>query len=650
MQRRSSRFPLFPLIIALLVVVSPQAASGAPPRAERKKPMADKTPKRSEIDDKYRWNTTHLYPSDEAWEKERKSIVALFKAIAACRGKLKGGPAVVKTCLDQAFGTRRRLARLGSYANRKFDEDTTVSKYQGYKEIVDKVSTEFQTVTSFIQPELLTLPEQTLRELIADKRLAEYSQVLRDVLRLKPHILSPTEEALLAATSLMRDTGYNVYSTFSGSELKFPTIKDEKGKPVQLTQALFVRYRASTSRAVRKAAFNAFFTTFESFKNTLAALLSAQINATVVTAQARRYRTALDAALDAYNIPTSVYHNMVKAINKHLPTLHRYLRLRQKLLGLKQLEYHDMYPSVIKKVELKFPYDKAGAVLVEALAPLGKPYTDVLATGLKPGSGWVDVFPNQGKKSGAYMDGNAYDVHPFVLGNYLDEYNSLSMLAHEMGHALHSHSSNKHQPFAKSDYPIFVAEVASTLNEALLMQHMLRTTKDPQKRLFLLGEQLESFRQTIFRQAMFAEFELAVYTRAEKKEALTADEISKIYLQVARRYYGHDEGVVTVDKLYGMEWGYIPHFYYNYYVYQYVTGFTAATALAEMIGKGGRTGEQAAERYRKHLLQAGSSDYAITMLKNAGVDLRTTKPYDVAMAVFARALEQAEAVVAKMKL
>jgi oligoendopeptidase F len=247
------------------------------------------------------------------------------------------------------------------------------------------------------------------------------------------------------------------------------------------------------------------------------------------------------------------------------------------------------------------------------------------------------------------MNGSAYDVHPFVLGNYLDEYNSLSMLAHEMGHALHSHLSNKHQPFAKSDYPIFVAEVASTLNEALLMQHMLRTTKEPQKQLFLLGEQLESFRQTIFRQAMFAEFELALYSRAEKKEALTADEISKIYLQVVRRYYGHDEGVVNVDKLCAIEWGYIPHFYYNYYVFQYVTGLTAATALAEMIGKGGKAGEQAAERYRKQLLQAGSSDYAITMLKNAGVDLNTTKPYDVAMGVFARVLEQAEQIVAKMK-
>ena len=368
------------------------------------------------------------------------------------------------------------------------------------------------------------------------------------------------------------------------------------------------------------------------------------MNANIVYAKARKYDSALQAALDSNNIPTSVYKNMIKAINKHLPSLHRYLRLRQKLLGLKELRYHDMYQPIIAKVDLKYPYEKAEGLLVKAMSPLGRDYVAMLSKGLQPGSGWLDVFPNQGKKSGAYMDGSSYDVHPFVLANYLGEYNSLGTVAHEMGHAMHSFLTNKSQPYAKSDYAIFVAEVASTLNEALLMKEMLRSTKDPKKRLFLLGEQLENFRQTLFRQSMFAEFELALYQRAEKKEPLTAEFISRTYLDLLRRYYGHAQGLVKIDDLYGMEWGYVPHFYYDFYVFQYVTGITAATALAEQISK---DGEPAATRYVKNLLQAGSSDYPITLLKRAGVDLTSTKPYDVAMAVFDHALAEAEKLTSK---
>jgi oligoendopeptidase F len=278
---------------------------------------------------------------------------------------------------------------------------------------------------------------------------------------------------------------------------------------------------------------------------------------------------------------------------------------------------------------------------------MGKEYIDQLSRGLSPEAGWVDVYPNEGKRSGAYMDGSAYEVHPFVLMNYLDDYSSVSTLAHEMGHAMHSYYSNKTQPFSKADYSIFLAEVASTLNESLLMNHMLSKVEDPKKRLYLLGEQMEDFRQTVFRQSMFAEFELALYERAEKKEPLTADAITKIYLEIARRYYGHDNGVVLVDDLYGMEWAYVPHFYYNFYVFQYVTGMTSATALAEMI-LDTKTRDTARERYIRHLLKAGDSDYSITLLKRAGVDLTTTRPYDIAMGVFQRALAEAEKLVRQL--
>ncbi len=604
------------------------------------------TPERKDVPEKHKWKTTHLFPSDAAWVKERKALPAAMKEITACKGKLREGKGTVKSCLDRLFATQKRLARLANYAHRRYDEDTRVGKYQEMKEVVDKVATAFAEASAFVQPELLALPAAKLQEMIKDKSFADYDQFLRDILRLKPHILSPSEEGLLAATSLMRDTGHNVYSALSAADLKFPTIKDEKGKPVQLTQSLFTKYRASADRKVRRAAFDALFKTFEAYKNTFASLLSAQVNANIVYASARKYRTSLEAALDAGNIPTSVYHNMIKAVNKHLPSLHRYLKLRQKLLGLDELRYFDMYPPMIKKVDLKYPYEQAPAILVEAMKPLGKDYVAALAKGLEPASGWVDPFPNLGKRSGAYMDGSAYDVHPFVLGNYMGDYNSLGMLAHEYGHALHSYSTNKKQPYAKCDYSIFVAEVASTTNEALLMKHMLRTVQDPKPRLYLLGEQLENFRQTLFRQAMFAEFELGLYQRAEKKEALSADQITKLYLEVVRKYYGEAQGVVKVNDVYGMEWAYIPHFYYNYYVFQYVTGITAATALGEMIS--GKDGEKAAARYVQHLLQAGSSDYPITLLKNAGVDLTTTRPYDTAMKVFNAALDEAEQLVAKI--
>jgi oligoendopeptidase F len=628
------------------------AQQAAPPSAQAEqqarndKMASTSTPERKDIDSRFKWNTIHLFTSDAAWQKERKALTSSFAEISKCKGKLKRGKRMVLSCLQQIFQTRKRLHMLLNYAHRKHDQDTRQAKYQGYKQVIDKLATEYSEVTSFVEPELLALPENKLRAMIKDKTLADYNQYLREMLRLKPHILSPAEEKLLASTSLMREAGYNTYSTFSGADLTFPSVTDEGGTAVQLSQALFTRLRTSPDRKVRKATFDAFFGTYQKYKNTLASLLSSQINANIVYAKARKYRSALEASLDANNIPTAVYHNMVKTINAHLPVLHRYLKLRQKLLGLKDLRYYDMYPSIVKKVELTYSYDEGRALVAEAIKPMGEEYVKAMIQSLDPQNGWVDVYPNKGKRSGAYMDGSAYEVHPFVLCNYLDNYNSVSTLAHEMGHAMHSHFSNKHQPFPKADYSIFLAEVASTLNEALLMNHMLTKIEDPQKRLYLLGEKLENFRQTIFRQSMFAEFELALYQRAEKKEALTADQISKIYLEIVRRYYGHEDKVVLVDDLYGMEWAYVPHFYYNYYVFQYVTGLTAATALAQMILS---EGDKATNRYTKHLLKAGASDYSITLLKKAGVNLTTTKPYEIAMADFKRTLEQAEALVRDLK-
>ncbi len=605
--------------------------------------MSRATVKREQIPPEHRWKTQHLFRSDAAWERERATIASDFEALDAYRGRLKkGGKDVVLACLDDLFGLRQRLARLSSYASRKNDEDTQVARYQAMREVVEKLASDLEARGSFVEPELLSFSAKALRELAEEADLAPYSRVLLEILRRKPHILGSKEEGILASFSLMRDAGHNAYSAFSGAELHFPEIKDERGKNVRLTQATFARYRASHDRRVRKDAFEAFFGTYQSYRSTFASLLSAQVNANVVYGRARRYGSALEAALDPDDLPTTAYHSMIDAVHRHLPLLHRYLRLRRKLLGVRRLFYHDLYPSIVEKVKLRFPYEKAAGHLLAALAPMGKRYLQPLARGLVPKSGWIDPFPNTGKRSGAYMDGSAYDVHPFVLGNYLGDYGSLSMLAHEMGHAMHSYFSNRMQPYPKADYSIFVAEVASTLNEALLANYVIENETNKRKKLYLLGEQLEGFRQTMFRQAMFAEFELAMYERAEAGEALTADALSEIYLAVARRTYGHDEGVVHVDERYAIEWAYIPHFYYNFYVFQYVTGMTAATALAELIRA---EGAAARDRYINELLCGGSSDAPIAILARAGVDLRDAKPYDIALGVFERTLAEVEALV-----
>ncbi|MBW2732880.1 MAG: oligoendopeptidase F [Deltaproteobacteria bacterium] len=605
--------------------------------------MAKGSVERAKLAKDQQWNTSHLFRSDKAWARERTDLAASMEGLSAFRGGLaKGEPTFVASCLQLAFDLQRRLARLASYAARKNDQDTRVPAYQAMREVADKTVVELKEASAFIEPELLRLSAKKLRVLTEDERLADYDAFLRELIRRKAHVLSPKEEALLASTSLMGDAGYNAYATFSGAELKFPTITDERGKEVQLTQSLFSRYRTSPDRGVRKAAFDALFSTYGGYQSTFAALLSAQVNGHIVFAKARRYGGALEAALDADALPVTVYQRMIDTMAEFRPLLHRYLRLRGKLLGLRQLRYYDLYVPMVEQVRLRYPYAKSRELLVGALEKMGPRYTRDLHRSLDPRKGWVDPFPTKGKRSGAYMDGSAYDVHPYVLCNTLDDYNSLSTLAHEMGHAMHSFYSNKAQPFAKADYTIFVAEVASTLNETLLSRHVIGQQKNRKKRLFLLGELLESFRQTMFRQAMFAEFELSMVQHAESGQALTGQWLSKRYLEVARATYGHDEGVVKIDEAYGCEWAYVPHFYYDFYVFQYVTGMTAAVAFAELIE---REGPAARDRYIAHMLEGGCAKPPLEILADAGVDLTSREPYVIAMGAFERALDEMEELV-----
>lgn len=596
-------------------------------------------PERGRVPDQYKWNTRHLFPRDRAWEREREAVQKALPELVRFSGRLSGDAKKVRACLDTMFRLKRRLARLSSYAWRKHDEDTRVPRYQAMRELADKLEAEFRESAAFVQPELVSLPVATLRRLTRATQLRDYDRFLGEIARLKAHILPSPEERLLASASIMRDAGHTAYATFSAADLVFPCIEDERGRSVRIDQASFARYRASTDRSVRKQAFKALFGTYQHYRNTVASLLGAQVTANLVYAKARRYESALAAALDPDELAEPVYTQMLETSRRRRGVLERYLHFRRRLLGLRRLEYHDLYAPLVPKVAFKFPYEQARQLLVDAMSPLGPSYCRALDTGLDEKSGWIDLYPNRGKRSGAYMDGSCYDVHPFVLGNYLGDYNSLSMLAHEMGHAMHSQLSNASQPYSKADYSIFVAEVASTLNEELLADHLLGRQRSSKRKLFLLVEKLEGFRQTFFRQVLFAEFELELYRRAENGQALTADEMTRLYLEIVRRTYGHDHGLVRVDDSYGVEWAHIPHFYYNFYVFQYATGITAAKALAQRIRD---EGVEARDRYLEHVLCAGGSDAPLELLKRAGVDLTTPDPYDRALDGFERDLEQAE--------
>ena len=605
-----------------------------------------KLPARDAIDARFKWDLTHLYKDDAAWDKERRDLESLTKKIGACKGALKGPVKKVKECLDLAYRGKHTLARLAAYSMMKYHGDTRVSAAQGQKSIVDKMGADYASSISFIEPELLALKPDKLKALAKDPALKDYAQFFSNVIRKKPHVLGKGEEELLAGSSIMGAAPYNIYQAYTGSDMDFGEITDASGAKVKLSIAAYIKYRESPVREDRAKVFEAFFGAHKKVSNSLATMLSAQVDANVFYARSRRYGSALEASLSPDNIPPTLYENLVTNISGNIPVLHRYLGMRKRLLGLDELRYYDLYVPVIKKVEIKSDYETGVKTVADALKLMGADYLATLTDAMKPGSGWVDVYPNEGKRSGAYMTGDHFDAHPYVLLNFVDNYNAVSTLAHEMGHAMHSFLSNKAQPYPKADYPIFVAEVASTFHEALLMEHMLRTVTDPEQKLYLLVESMEMFRTTMFRQAMFAEFEWEVYKTAERKEPLTAETISAIYLGVLKKYYGHEKGVVKIDDLYGYEWAYIPHFYYNFYVYQYVTGFIAANALAQdVLAKG----DKARDQYVDHMLKGGSSDYALNLLKAAGVDMLAKDPYDKAIKLFERRMDEAEKIIAARK-
>lgn len=604
---------------------------------------------RSEVPANLKWNTADLYASDAAWETSRADIARRVPEIAAFKGRLGESAATFHAALQLRSDIDLALTRLYVYASMKADEDTRDSKYLEMNQMAENLYVDFGTAASFMRPEILALGADKVRGYVAaEPKLAPYKPGLEDVLRYGPHTLSAAEEAVVSRAGRLAGTGSALRGVFNNAEMQWPTIKLSDGKEVRLDDAAYTQYRQSPVRADRDAVFRAFFGIHKTFQNTYGTALDAGVQAHLFRRDVHKFESCLQASLFGDNIPTSVYHQLIKDVNDNLPTLHRYLKLRSRMMGVSDLRYEDLYASVVKEVDLTYTPDQAQALVLEAVAPLGKDYVAVLGKSFR--EGWVDWIPSTGKRSGAYSTG-VYGVHPYQLQNFTGLYDEVSTVAHESGHSMHTYLADQAQPYPTHDYATFVAEVASTLNENLLLHRMLDKTKDSQTRLFLLSTHLEGLRTTLFRQTMFAEFELAIHDKAEKGEVLSGKALSDLYLTLVRKYYGHDAGVCNVDELYGIEWSYIPHFFRDFYVYQYATSIVASTAIANGIYGDMAKGKGAMPRRDAYLrmLASGSSKYPIDLLKDAGVDMTTSAPFRAAMAEMNSTMDEMEKILAARK-
>lgn len=602
--------------------------------------MAQK--ERADIEDQYKWDLTDLYASDEAWKAKKDEVAAQFDKVLEFKGKLGSSAQTLLACMEYQSELSKELTRLYTYAFQKSDLDTRDSAPQAMKQELQQLFTEYGAKAAFVEPEILEIDAATIDKFIAEEKgLKVYEFYLKDLQRKKEHRLSEKEEKILANAGLITGESSTIYGILTNADLPYPEVELSDGAKATLTSAGYAKYRASTNRADRELVFNEFFGALKNFSRTLGSTMSANIKSDLFVARSRNYDTCLEAALDANNIPTEVYMSLVENVNKNLDSFHRYLDIKRRMLGVDTLKYIDMYAPTVEGVDLQYTIDEAYDIVEEALAPLGKEYVGTIETAAE--NRWIDVYPTTGKRSGAYSSGNAYDVHPYILLNFNGKYDDVSTLAHELGHTMQSYLSNKNQPYPLADYPIFVAEVASTFNEALLIDYMLDKIKDDDTRLSLLMEYLDGLKGTVFRQTQFAEFELRMHEMVERGEALTDESLTALYADIVRTYYGHDKGVCLVDDLYTYEWAYIPHFYYNFYVYQYSTSFCASTALAE---KTLNKEKGATEKYIE-FLSAGGSDYPINLLKKAGVDMTTSEPFDKTMAKMNRVMDEIEKILQK---
>ena len=588
---------------------------------------------RQDIAEEYTWNLESIFASNEDWEREYKELQQRLPELASLQGTLaQSGQALLKVLRkrDELF---ERIERLYVYTSMRKDEDTTNGTYQAMSDRAMQLYVQAATIASYIEPEILALPEARLDTFVKETPgLKLYEQQFDDLNRKRGHVRSAEVEAVLSAAGEIASGPGSTFGMINNADLKLPTITDEQGQEVQLTHGNYLVYIHSYDRQVRKAAFEAVHRTFLNQRNTIATTLGTQVKVDMFYTRQSNYNSSLEHALANYNIPTSVYFNLVEAVSKHIPLLDRYMKLRKRVLQLDELHMYDLYVPIIEEKKEEISYEQARDIISKALAPLGPDYIQHLKEGFS--RRWIDVFETPNKRSGAYS-GGAFGTFPFILLNYQHDRDSMFTLAHELGHSMHSLYTHSNQPYQYGDYTIFVAEVASTLNEALLTDYLLKTSKDKAFRLAVLNHSLEGFRGTLFRQTMFAEFEQQIHARAEQGESLTADTLSALYRSLNEKYYG---GVAFVDELIDIEWARIPHFYSSFYVYQYATGISAASALAQQILQ---EGQPAVDRYLK-FLSSGSSDYSIELLKKAGVDMTSPEPVRQALQLFESHLSQME--------
>lgn len=628
---------LIPMLLASCILITAVPGSGPAAMAsdstkpnQRRIPMST-LPKRSEVKTENTWKLEDIFPDQQAWDKSFGELKELKSKVSEYEGKLDS-PENVKSIFELEDEISQKLEQLYVYAHLNHDQDTTNPTYQALTQKAKKLNVEIGEALSFITPEILSLPETELDALIDNPSLADYKFTLQEIKREKAHVLSKTEEALLAQVGNLSQAPQHIFGMINNADLKFPKIEDENGKEVELTHGSYIQFLESPNRDVRRRAFKAVYETYGKQKNTIAATLSANVNKNMFYSKVRKYPSVLEMSLYGDNIPKEVYTNLIDTVHESLPLLHRYMKLRKKLLGVDELHMYDLFAPLVEEYKWDITYDEAKKMVEDGLKPLGENYLNVLREGFN--NRWIDVYENEGKRTGAYSWG-AYGTHPYVLLNHKDNLNSMFTLAHEMGHALHSYFSDEALKYRDAQYTIFLAEVASTTNEALLMDYLLKHSTDPKQKMYLLTYYADQFRTTLFRQTMFAEFEKIIHERAESGESLTPQELSSIYYDLNVKYHGKE---MKVDQDIEMEWARIPHFYTSFYVYKYATGFSAATSFSKQILE---EGQPAVDRYLG-FLRSGGSDYSINILSKAGVDMSTPQPIREAMSVFENIIEQME--------
>ena len=592
----------------------------------------ERIPKRSEVKKENTWATEDIFPSDQAWAEEYESLKGLPAQAAALKGTLGRSVADLLHYFKKNDENSYRLRLLFNYASRKGDEDTGNGFYQDMRNKAMSLLVAIDSASAYAVPEILAIPDETLEGFFAAEPALEiYRRSIQKIRHQKEHTLTPAEEALLAAAGEIAKAPDAIGSSFRNADMRFPSVTDSKGNVRQLTQESLVACLRSTDDVLRKNAFETFYNTLYGWRNSIATTLDAQFRQLKFFATARKYDTTLEAALDKTEVPVAVYHSLIEAVHNNMDKMYRYMALRKKLMGVDELHMYDLYTPIVKEASVEIPFEQAKDTVLEALQVLGEDYTAILKEGFD--NRWIDVYENEGKRGGAYSAGGF--PHPYVLLNHKNDLGSQFTLAHEMGHALHSYYSCKNQPLCTSNYVIFVAEVASTCNEVLMIQHLLNKTTDKKQRAYLVNHFLEKFRTTLYRQTMFAEFELFMGKACETGQTLTADLLCKEYHRLNQLYYGDN---AVIDQGIAMEWARIPHFYYNYYVFQYATGFSAAIAIAMRILK---EGAPAVEDYKKFLSSGGSQD-PISLLKIAGVDMASPAPVEQALELFGQLLDEME--------